>query len=301
MKYILAATLVCLFAFSSCETGDLEAEAPSYLAIDEVTVAEDASKGSNSQNITDVWVTMDNQFLGTYELPCRFPILDSGEHEFKIVPGIKLNGISGTRTQYFFYENCELLLDGEILEDNKVVLKTEETVYLSATTAYKELSKVPLNEDFESAGSFFQSIEKKDETIPLLSGEIRKTNDSYLVFEGSSSGIITLQADTNYIELESINSILIANKLGWSILEMDYKTDIPFTVGVFINNDLESVRLPSLTINPKDEWNKIYVHLTPQIGAPTQVSSYKIYLVAYKDDETEDATILLDNIKLIHQ
>ena len=81
MKCILAASLACFLVFSSCETGDLEAEVPSYFAIDEVVVAEDPSKGSNSQNITDVWVTMDNQFIGTYELPCRFPILDIGEHE----------------------------------------------------------------------------------------------------------------------------------------------------------------------------------------------------------------------------
>lgn len=301
MKYLLAASLTFLLVFSACETGDLEAEVPSYFAIDEVSVIKDPALGSNSHNITDVWVTMDNQFLGTYELPCRFPILDEGEHEFKIVPGIKLNGISGTRAQYFFYENCELSLNGEKLEDNKVVLTKEETVYLTASTEYKELSRVPLNEDFESAGSFFESINRDDETIPLLSAEMRKTTDPDMVFEGSSSGIITLQADTNYVEIESISSILIANKLGWSILEMDYKTDIPFTVGVFINNDIESVRLPSLTINPKDEWNKIYIHMTPQIGAPTQVSTYKIYLNAYKSDDETGGTILLDNIKLIHQ
>ena len=199
------------------------------------------------------------------------------------------------------YDFVPFISHEKIVEDNKVTLKAEETVYLSAATSYKEISKIPLNEDFESAGSFFKSIERNDESIPLLSTEMRKTTDPDMVFEGSSSGIITLTADTNYVELESISSLLIANNIGWSILEMDYKTDIAFTVGVFIKNDIESVRLPSLTINPKDEWNKIYIHMTPQIGAPTQVSSYKIFLNAYKSDETKDATILLDNIKLIHQ
>lgn len=301
MKSILAACLTLLLVFSSCETGNLEAEIPSYFAIDEITLEEDASKGSNSNNITDVWVTMDGQFLGTYELPCRFPILDEGEHTFKVVPGIKLNGIAGTRVQYFFYENCELSLDGNKLVDNKVELVREETIHLSASTRYKDLSIVTLNEDFESAGSFFENNIKDDETIPLLSGKLRKTSDPSQIFEGSGSGIIRLEADTNHVDIESITPVIISNKLGWSILEMDYKTDIAFTVGVFIENDLESVRLASLTVNPKDEWNKIYVHMTPQIGAPTQTSVYKVFLSAYKSNTDEDATILLDNIKLIHQ
>lgn len=301
MKSILAACFVFLLVFSSCETGDLEAEVPSYFAIDEITLEEDPSKGTSSHNITDVWVTMDGQFLGAYALPCRFPILDDGEHEFKVVPGIKLNGISGTRAQYVFYENCELSLNGVKLTDNKVVLVKEETIHLTASTAYKESSKVPLNEDFESAGSFFESINRDDETIPLLSTTLKKTTDPDLVFEGSSSGIITIEADTNFVEIASISQLVIANTLGWSILELDYKTDIAFTVGVEINNDIEFVRLPSLTVNPKDEWNKIYIHMTPQIGAPTQLSAYRIFLRAFRDEGEPEGTILLDNIKFIHQ
>ena len=55
-------------------------------------------------NITDAWVTMDGINLGVFELPAQIPILDEGEHNFRISPGIKENGMSATRMIYPFYE-----------------------------------------------------------------------------------------------------------------------------------------------------------------------------------------------------
>ena len=44
-------------------------EIPSYIKINEYSLYTTASQGSNSENISDIWVYADDQLIGTFELP----------------------------------------------------------------------------------------------------------------------------------------------------------------------------------------------------------------------------------------
>ena len=56
---------------------------------------------------------------------------------------------------------------------------------------------------------------------------------------------------------------------------------------------------PFLIVNTTDEWNKIYINFTPIVNETVDALTYMIYIEAQLTDETENATILLDNIKLV--
>ena len=97
----------------------LLAEIPAYIEIERFYYNnQDENQKPYTQNyhstkITDAWVTMDGQFLGAFELPCKIPILyednHSDSHAFDIYPGIKVNGIAATRLKYPFYQKFEIL------------------------------------------------------------------------------------------------------------------------------------------------------------------------------------------------
>jgi hypothetical protein len=54
----------------------------------------------------------------------------------------------------------------------------------------------------------------------------------------------------------------------------------------------------SLIINPNENWNKIYVDLSPQVSAYS--GPHKIFISMCRSTDSESAALLLDNIKLVH-
>ena len=72
-------------------------EIPSYIKINEYSLYTTARQGSNSENISDIWLYADDQLIGTFELPATIPILLEGETTLKIFSGKKDKGISEIR------------------------------------------------------------------------------------------------------------------------------------------------------------------------------------------------------------
>ena len=67
---------------------DYKTDIPSYIEINSIIHTADSMEGAPHHNITDVWVYVDDNSIGTYELPAKFPILYEGNHEIKIRAGI---------------------------------------------------------------------------------------------------------------------------------------------------------------------------------------------------------------------
>jgi len=79
-------------------------------------------------------------------------------------------------------------------------------------------------------------------------------------------------------------------------LELNYKCNQPITVGV-IGDGIES--RDAITINPSDDWNKIYIQLTSVVSTQPTYSGYQVYIKATKSVDIPE--IYIDNIKLITQ
>ena len=83
-------------------------------------------------------------------------------------------------------------------------------------------------------------------------------------------------------------------------VELNYKANTTFQVGVFANYSEVVETFLEFTINPKNEWNKIYLELTPIINATPNANSYKIFITMSRDINTSEiADLYLDNFKIV--
>ena len=299
LKKVLPA-LVLLLVVNSCSKEQFKAETPSYLHIEAIDLETESYEGSDSQNITDAWVTMDGNFLGAFELPSMVPILAEGEHEFRISSGIKANGISATRIIYPFFEICNLFIkDGEtyhVANSNIVNLYRDSTVVVKATTSYNENAQFLFIEDFEDAGAILEASEASDTSLI-------KTNVDSLVFEGYGSGEIHLDSINDFFELISSEFIPLTSIYNTSMVELDYRCDHSFKLGVAVKSADSDVidRFESIQINPSDDWNKIYVHTTNQVNLGNSTDEFGVFIGAVKSESSESASFYFDNIKWLHE
>ena len=295
MVLIILLTVV----FSSCQKAQFKAEIPSYIHIESIDLETDSFEGSDSQNLTDAWVTMDGNFLGAFELPCTIPILSDGAHEFRVSSGIKANGISATRIIYPFFEICDLFIkDGDTYQastSNIVNLHKDSTVVLKATTSYKENIAFLFVEDFEDAGAVIESTKNSDTSLV-------KTNIDSLAFEGYS-GEIHLDNTNDFFEIMSAEFVPLNGLYKTTMLEMDYRCNHSFKLGVAVKSAETGLidLYESIQINPSEDWNKIYVHTTYQVNLGNSNDEFGIFIGTVKSTSSETASFYFDNIKWLHE
>lgn len=277
--FIIIVTMI----FYSCNFINPPEIIPSYIQINTINFTASSGQGSSSYKISDAWVYIDDQPLGCYELPTKFPVLKEGNHKITIYGGIKINGIAGTRSIYPYYQPWT----------QYVCLKKDSTIIFYPSTTYYSSTKFSFIEAFEDGGILF----KKSPTSDTM---IVKTSAKSEVFEGTYSGVITLNNDIDTFECVTIDAYKLPKSDSPVFIEMDYKTNNTFTIGVYANYTGYRNRLEYLNINPSDTWNKIYINLTNIISREAMANDYNIFISAYKASDVLNGVILIDNIKLIN-
>ena len=298
MRSNLFLVIVSLLYVSSCSKEQFKAEIPSYLKITAIDLETDTFDGSDSQKITDAWITMDGIFLGAFEIPCTIPILADGEHEFAISAGIKANGISATRIRYPFYSICNLFYEDSIepVVGKKLHLYKDSTITVSATTKYTDNTNFLFIEDFEDAGLIIKPSDESDTTL-------QKTYSDSLVFEGYGSGFVEWDSVNDFFELINSEFVSLSSIYNDNMLELNYKCDHSFKVGIAMKSSEtgEIVRFEALHIDSSYVWNKIYVHMTNQVNLGTTDDEFGIFIGIKKRANVETATFYFDNIKWLHK
>lgn len=290
IKFYQVLGLVIAIGLSGC-IKDNNPSRPAYVYIENVFFEADTmlGQGTSSSNITDVWVSVDGQQLGANTMPALFPvILDENfpTNSVRISAGIKDNGITNTRTIYPFYDSYIATVD----------LKAGEIDTFRPTLYYPSNATVILVEDFENPN---QPIFTADEDGNPLT-EMRTQMDD--VFEGNYSGSITL--DSANLDCTVATSVRYYNLRGLSAtsvyLEMDFKTNTPFQVGIIAHYGGTSREvLYKGGVNASDSWKKIYFNLTEDVYG-SNATEYSIIIRALKYASVADPEIYVDNIKLIH-
>ena len=272
----------------SCELINPTESLPSYIHIDSIslTTANHPEYGSSSHKITDAWVYVDDQPIGAFELPATIPVLYSGNHTVIIKPGIKINGIAGTRSIYPFYTTFT----------SSENLKTKAVLVINPTLTYNSYTNFPWMENFEDGGVSLIKTSVSD-TI------IKQTSDSSKVFEGHYSGVINLDANKSFFQCETSSSYgLPSGGDNPVFIEMNYKANQVFLVGLYASNSYGDIqRLEALYINPTSNWNKIYVNLKTVLEMTTiSDPTYKVFIEAQYSSTVSTTEILLDNLKLVY-
>jgi hypothetical protein len=289
LSKLIRGSVACVIFFGlnlfcvSCDVINPDESIPVYFKIDNINLIVDPlSDGSASHKISDAWVYVDGDFVGTYELPCKFPVLKEGEHDIIVKAGIKMNGISASRGYYPFYKPYE----------QHVNLAPGETYNLSHSVTYFA-DKVQFNEEFEVAGISLEKFGDSDTTIEL-------TSDASTVYEGAYSGIINLNSDYDHALVATSEAYDLPKNSTPVFLELNYKCNNPFKIGLYAIISGQSTKKEVITINKSDEWNKIYINLTYTCASEQNANNFKLYFEVYKDPAVENPFILLDNIKLVY-
>lgn len=281
-----------LFILLSCQKEEQKSIVPAFLRIDQVNIdAVFNTQGTESEKITTVLVFInDNNIpLGTYELPIDFPIAESGPTKIRIEPAMNLNGSSAYRTLYPFYSAYEETID----------LVPEQTYYLNANTdsipvcSYEGYLDLFVIDDFESAGLGLESSPSSDTSIfkvGLPEGAFQFKN------EPTTSGKIVLKPSAAFESL-SIDEFTY-QPLSDFYVELNYKTEIAFQVGVSMDTGNEIIKAPVVTVNPNTEWNKIYINLITELGG-TVPDTYKVFIRGL-NNTTSNKEVLIDNLKLVY-
>ncbi len=254
----------------------MEAEVPSYISIEKFSLSTNYSmEGTNSNNITDAWVYIDNDLVGVFELPAKFPVIKEGTCKLDVYPGIKENGISERRVKYLFYEAYSQQVT---LEKNKTLAVIPNTKYTSGTTFY-------WMEDFESASLPF-SYNAISDTV------VYKTSTD--VFEGIYSAKVSLIPDMDFFECYTPVFTTLPRNGKTIFMELNFKCNQPVLVGLYADSDQIGV----FYLNTTATWKKIYLNFTEPISTRSNAAEYKIFFgFQSKVDYPE---FVIDNLKIVH-
>jgi len=287
--FLLLKVFLIVVLLSGCDNNDDSILVPSYITIDQFSLTTDYGQGTASHKITDAWVYVDETLIGAFELPARVPILSEGNQNITIRPGIKINGISNTRAIYPYL--FPVTREVRLVKDSAISLSPVSTRYRTNVT-------FPWLEGFELTGLTMDTTSKS--TVPL-----QRTSDPSLIFSipgesNSFSGLIQLPSDTSIFEVVTRETYDFPAPGSEVFLEMNFKTDNSIVVGVFYKTNGIQVQRPLLVLNESAEWNKIYVNLTvPKYDTPG-ATDFRIFIGAQTDEGKDQATILIDNLKLVH-
>ena len=270
---------------SSCTLTDNDQPLPAYLEITDVNLITNQFQGEPTHNISEIWAYADNQLLGVFEIPCKIPVLTSGETtEFLIFPGFRNNGV---QSKSFTYNLMDQIRFTETMNEGDLIQK-------SLTFVYKDDAKFDFIEGFEGGSHIFSRDLDEDE-----SSFIEATTDDKK--SGAQSGKISLTQEKPTLSAASIFDYNRVDNAGKdSYLEMDYKNDGPFVVGVLYVQEGQKVAQPLILLNASDNWNKIYIDYTSILSSPL-IETYSVYISSdIESSSIESGTIYLDNLKFVH-
>ena len=274
-----------LSSLFSCNIINPVEPVPAYINIHKVEFVSTPGKnvGSLSHKITDAWIYIDNNPVGVFEIPFTVPALYEGPHNVKIRAGIMQNGIAATRLIYPFYSDYDTVIN----------FVPEQSVVINPVFRYVDDAKFSIIEDFEGSSLKLERSGNSDTTL------VHVTNNS-IAFEGNGCGKGIIDDNKSLFEIVSIDNYSLS-KNSPVYLEINYKTDIAFSSGFYANEPGQINQYSSgLSINPVEEWNKIYVDMTTAINSSSNASTFKLYIGALKNIDGTTRTLYLDNVKLVH-
>ncbi|HMO37945.1 MAG TPA: hypothetical protein PKC76_06960 [Saprospiraceae bacterium] len=278
-----------LTLLAACDLINPEENVPGYLYVTPFTLnTNPATEGSNTHKITEVWLTVNGEFLGAYALPALIPVLGQGEQIITLDAGIRDNGVAATPEIYPFYESFVRTL----------TLRPNEVDTLRPVVRYRNATRFAFIEPFENINHIFREVRAGTDF-----NRIQLTTEGAL--EGSSA-LIQLNRDNPAVEIATVRGFRDLITRGFLVyLEVDYKSDAIVLFGVQgFKNGVPAAPVFDPGFLPSATWNKIYFNLSALVVAG-DFDEHRIVLQTVLPNENgvftqNNANVWLDNVKLVH-
>jgi hypothetical protein len=292
-RILLPAMLLLVALFTGCDKFEGSQTVPSYIHVDTLSfTTEYYLQGTPVQRFVDVWVYVDDDLIGAWQMPATIPILSEGAHKLSLMPGVLVNGMTGIRAYY----PCVVPIikpDFEFVPDSIINVTGISQYYDNASFVWME--------DFEDGSLSIHPTNASDTGIYRT--QPANAPGAYLDENSQFSGISYLDKTRDFLELVSDDGNgegFYIDRGDYAVLEIQYKTDVPITVGMYITTqDLTVEDRSYIGLNPTDTWKKVYVNFTPVINETTSALDFKIYLQAGLGTTLSSAEVMLDNIKFV--
>lgn len=283
MRVVTAAAIAAAFFVQGCNLINPAEKVPTYIRLDsfKVKTNEPSRTGSASSRITSAFVYVDNSFIGAYDVPSSIPLLLDKNSVVTFTPGINYSGLKSYQYIYPFYNSDTVT----------VKYAPGKTVNHTAYAKYTDATQFRWIEDFETGNSLTELNDVSDTDTSLI-----RITDPSKVFEGGGSGQIILSSSKP--TSESINNKDITVVKGESFIEVNYRSNVAFEIGLqtTINGALYYEAVAGA--NASESWNKIYMGLQSFLGTYNATAVRVIIKTKLPDGQTS-GYVYLDNIKLI--
>lgn len=264
---------------------------PSYIEIKEVRVDATSINGNSIHDIKAVQVYVNSQTVGTFEIPCKFPIDAEGLVRIQVVPFVKNNGNSQTLVPY---KSLEILTD-------TLQVTREKTSTWSPLFRYRSNVEIVWQEDFEDSSSTLVPIRKdaKDRTqIEFRPYELNpRFSKPSLVFVSEFTDIDSFRS----MDLAYFQRISNLPADGRDVvLEFDINTALPVLVAIRRFGSSKIEYIPYVTVNPTNNtWKRFYLNLIYEVQGQSANTQYEIFFSADKPQNYEGSReFLIDNLRL---
>ncbi|MBK5285843.1 MAG: hypothetical protein JJE25_10625, partial [Bacteroidia bacterium] len=216
-----------------------------------------------------------------YELPVTIPVLKEGSHEIKVRAGIIVNGISATRVYYPFYN----------FYVTNVNLTSGVITNVSPVVNYYSGTFFSINENFSGAGYLLTSTPQSDTSFQII-------NNTTNSFEGPTAAAY-LDASHFLFECASDTTLSLPTNTEPVYMELNYKTNTEFSVGVFAVTAQQVYNISVVTIRANSEWKKIYIDLSGATASYPTALGFKPYIHMERNSSVGDAELYFDNVKVV--
>lgn len=291
-KIRMSLTVITLAALLlSCNLINPAEEIPALIKIDTVLVSvKEFDKGSDSHQMTDVWISVGGKTLGVFEMPALIPCLvDTASQWIFIRPGVKMNGMAGTRVAYPFFVPYQLNVTGKPVD---IELEAGKTSTITPTFTYKDECVFAWIEEFEDAGVTFNYASYSDTVFE---------NQNENVKDGRFSGVVYLDSTNCYFEATSAEDFDLPRDGTSILLEFDYLNNVEFEVGTYVIEDEVATWSSLIMVRKSDKWQRIYIDIHSTVAYETTADLFRMGFRAQWDSTgAATQTMLFDNIKLIH-
>ncbi len=278
-----------LLSLFGCKVSDREVFLPAYVHVAKpiFKTPTDNSQGFPSAAINDLWV-FDNEFVrGLHYIGSNVPIQKVGKTKIRFTAAVKSDGNLEKRVIYPMYTSFSKEID----------LVQLETDTVEASFAYLSNTVFPFIEDFDGNGSRFEY----NPSLKQVGDTIIKDKGIGAFVPGNFSGRIELKSAEKNGILEVYSQVYTSwPRFTPFYFEMDYKANIPITVGLYATNSSgETKQFPMFISNPISQWNKMYINFEPEINKRGTGMQYRLFL-RFSKGTVANPEAWIDNLKIVY-
>ncbi len=283
MKFLIFVS-VSLFLFSGCVKNNA---LPVFLEISAWTLNDNpsiAEEGAPTHNFSNAWVYVDGKVIGVFEVPCKIPVLTSGEHKITLFPTILNNGISSTKKIYPFVKPYEITL----------TMTEGESYAISPQTMYYDNVHFWI-EDFENAN--VKLVEDTQYSLTTLQVE----NNTSIGPWGKYGHVHVTSTDSMWVGVTT-DQMLLPKSGAEVYFEINYRNDNSILYGLQTFTSGTQADFPLVQMNAQNNmiWKKMYIDLKTNVSSATSANYFKHFLRISYSNGLSAGDAFIDNIKVVY-